>query len=271
MQTRVALSGPRPLASAGLRARCVARPQSWTAGRAVRSHVRASVQPQEPDETDAASTSGSGAAAGASALAAASLLFLAGSSPALAAEAGASPFNGVTANSLYVTLALFLMSVPGEAGPQARSTSGPRGARRPASGRRRCGMQPRCSHCARPERRGGAPCLTAPRPSTAPPLHRDRRHLVPGEACAAGQPQAEDVRGARARGGGRDAGGRAGAPHLCLLQVLQLQGGAAAAAAAGVAVRGWGLVGARRGSLDRLRRRACLPRACASAPSCVCL
>ncbi len=44
-----------------------------------------------------------------------SMCLLTHAAPALAAAGeGSSPFEGVTANSLYVTLALFLMSVPGE-------------------------------------------------------------------------------------------------------------------------------------------------------------
>lgn len=49
------------------------------------------------------------------------LYLLTEAGPAMAAElAPANPFEGNTANSLYVTLALFLMSVPGEPHDGAR-------------------------------------------------------------------------------------------------------------------------------------------------------
>lgn len=43
-------------------------------------------------------------------------LYLLAAAPAVAdvADAGSTPFQGVTANSLYVTLALFLMTAPGK-------------------------------------------------------------------------------------------------------------------------------------------------------------
>jgi hypothetical protein len=80
--------------------------------------ARAAFQKPDSAEVDVASTSGSHAPSSAAPALAASvaLLVLTGAGPAAALDAGASPFEGVTANSLYVTLALFLMSVPGEQG-----------------------------------------------------------------------------------------------------------------------------------------------------------
>jgi hypothetical protein len=58
-----------------------------------------------------------GAGAASSAFAASFGLYLLSAAPAVADvadAAGGTPFQGVTANSLYVTLALFLMTAPGE-------------------------------------------------------------------------------------------------------------------------------------------------------------
>lgn len=76
---------------------------------------RAAFRERNTSNSDTASTSGSGSLSGAApAFAASVALLLLSEGPAWAdAAVGSSPFQGVTANSLYVTLALFLMSVPG--------------------------------------------------------------------------------------------------------------------------------------------------------------
>lgn len=69
-------------------------------------------QQHQHGSMDARATASSGVAA----LSVVALLALAAEQPALAADVAAptsNPFNELTANSLYVTLALFLMSVPG--------------------------------------------------------------------------------------------------------------------------------------------------------------
>lgn len=83
-------------------------------GQCLRAVPRASLRDSPINDANVASTSSSHTStAAAPALAASVALLLLSEGPAWAAEA-ASPFEGVTANSLYVTLALFLMSVPGK-------------------------------------------------------------------------------------------------------------------------------------------------------------
>jgi hypothetical protein len=137
---------------------------------------------------------------------------------------GATPFQGVTANSLYVTLALFLMTAPG--GAQMR------GGRLVWSCARAPRTQPAAwrwlassaaPHAARALRTRDASSPHARQQQRRCRTHNPHkphnracacRHLVAGQARAHGRAQAPDVRGARPRGGGVHAARRARAPDL---------------------------------------------------------
>eukprot|EP00955_Chlamydomonas_euryale_P088965 364426-Chlamydomonas_euryale.AAC.31 len=81
---------------------------------AVPSATRRAVSELSPAQLPAC-TDSAPSSIGLSAFAATLAVYLGSTGPALADPLGASnPFEGVQANSLYVTLALFVMSVPGE-------------------------------------------------------------------------------------------------------------------------------------------------------------
>lgn len=88
-----------------------ARP-SRTSALPVAASARATNQKPQLD------SEGSSSSVDLSAFAASAAMYLACAQPALAdiGVAASNPFEGAPANSLYVTLALFVMSVPGEGG-----------------------------------------------------------------------------------------------------------------------------------------------------------
>ncbi|GBF91295.1 hypothetical protein Rsub_03615 [Raphidocelis subcapitata] len=110
MRTALSRCGLRPAAPTC--SACVAR-RGRFAPRAPARAPSAALREPSAQEADAASTSGSAAPAGPALpfAAGAALLLLSEAAPAWAGEAGASPFEGVTANSVALVLSILFPSV----------------------------------------------------------------------------------------------------------------------------------------------------------------
>jgi hypothetical protein len=149
-----------------------------------------------------------GVGAAGSAFATSFSLYLLSAAPAVAdvadAAGGSTPFQGVTANSLYVTLALFLMTAPGEAGSSPQCTCCGGQSKNSGSNVLRAASRARSMHVLRHH------C-----PSVSPPFPRQpRRHLVTDQACTPSSQEAEDVRGPRPSSAGSHGPGCARTPDL---------------------------------------------------------